>query len=91
MLLSAVSFLVFAQSSSEVPEGLMNNPVYCCSTCFVVNVGEISIASGYMQHQCYILLCFPLSTGIYSVCFYCSLGMFIHKGLFIGLLKYTPK
>ena len=27
MLLSAVSFVVFAQSSSEVPEGLMNNPV----------------------------------------------------------------
>ena len=29
MLLSAVSVLVVAQSSSEVPEGLMNNPVYC--------------------------------------------------------------
>jgi len=28
MLLSAVSFLVVAQSSSEVPEGLMNNSVY---------------------------------------------------------------
>ena len=28
MLLSAVSVLVVAQSSSEVPEGLMNNPVY---------------------------------------------------------------
>jgi len=28
MVLSAVSFLVVAQSSSEVPEGLMNNPVY---------------------------------------------------------------
>ena len=28
MLLSAVSFLVVAQSSSEVPEGLMNNPVH---------------------------------------------------------------
>ena len=28
MLLSAVSVLVFAQSSSEIPEGLMNNPVY---------------------------------------------------------------
>jgi hypothetical protein len=28
MLLSAVSFLVVAQSSSEAPEGLMNNPVY---------------------------------------------------------------
>ena len=28
MLLSAVSVLVIAQSSSEIPEGLMNNPVY---------------------------------------------------------------
>ena len=28
MLLSAVSVLVVAQSSSELPEGLMNNPVY---------------------------------------------------------------
>jgi len=28
MLLSAVSFLVVAQSISEVPEGLMNNPVF---------------------------------------------------------------
>jgi len=27
MLLSALSFLAVAQSSSEVPEGLMNNPV----------------------------------------------------------------
>ena len=27
MLLSALSFLVVAQSSSEVPEGLMNSPV----------------------------------------------------------------
>ena len=28
MLLSAVSALVVAQSSSEIPEGLMNNPVF---------------------------------------------------------------
>ena len=28
MLLSAVSVLVVEQSSSEVPEGLINNPVY---------------------------------------------------------------
>ena len=28
MLLSAVSILDVAQSSSEIPEGLMNNPVY---------------------------------------------------------------
>ena len=27
MLLSAVSVLVVARSSSEIPEGLMNNPV----------------------------------------------------------------
>ena len=27
MFLSAVSVLVVAQSSSEIPEGLMNNPV----------------------------------------------------------------
>jgi len=30
MLLSAVYILVIAQSSSEVPEGLMNNPVFVC-------------------------------------------------------------
>ena len=29
MLLSAVSVLDVAQSSSEIPEGLMNNPVLC--------------------------------------------------------------
>ena len=28
MLVSAVSVLVVAQSSSEIPEGLMNNPVH---------------------------------------------------------------
>jgi hypothetical protein len=28
MLLSAVSVFVVAQSSSEIPKGLMNNPVY---------------------------------------------------------------
>ena len=28
MLLSAVFVLVVVQSSSEIPEGLMNNPVY---------------------------------------------------------------
>ena len=30
MLLSALSVLVVAQSISEIPEGLMNNPVYIC-------------------------------------------------------------
>ena len=37
MLLSAVSVLVVAQSSSEIPEGLTNNPVqnYNIAHCFV--------------------------------------------------------
>ena len=35
MLLSAVSVLVVAQSSSEIPEGLMNNPVYIQKQPFV--------------------------------------------------------
>ena len=39
MLLSAVSVLVVAQSSSEFPEELMNNPVY--ATC---------LARGFMLH-----------------------------------------
>jgi len=34
MLLSALSFFVVAQSSSEVPEGLMNNPV--CAAIFIL-------------------------------------------------------
>ena len=33
MLLSAVSVLVVAQSSSKIPEGLMNNPVLAAATC----------------------------------------------------------
>ena len=36
MLLSAVSVLVVAQSSSEIPEGLMNNPVFSCHFCSVI-------------------------------------------------------
>jgi hypothetical protein len=31
ILLSALSVLVVAQPSSEIPEGLMNNPVFMCS------------------------------------------------------------
>ena len=38
MLLSAVSVLVVAQSSSEIPEGLMNNPVlYCHLWCLALH------------------------------------------------------
>ena len=37
MLLSAVSVLVVAQSSSEVPEVFMNNPVYSYIMLYVVD------------------------------------------------------
>ena len=45
MLLSAVSVLVVAQSSSEIPEGLMNNPVYLCmhETFFIMMCIEQSV------------------------------------------------
>ena len=52
MLLSAVSVLVVAQSSSEIPEGLMNNPVHVSDTqkydtLFTVTcIGEILPSSG---------------------------------------------
>jgi hypothetical protein len=36
-LLCAVSVLVVAQSISEIPDGLMNNPV-CCSCCVLIKL-----------------------------------------------------
>jgi len=44
MLLSAVSVLVVAQSSSEVPEGLMNNPVqfFIISRSFLLRMRTVS-------------------------------------------------
>ena len=40
MILSAVSVLVVAQSGSEIPEGLMNNPL-------LVNVRKLSCVYTY--------------------------------------------
>ena len=49
MLLSAVSVLVVAQSSSEIPEGLMNNPVHhrnrSCLSRLVPNAASTSPVS----------------------------------------------
>ena len=52
MLLSAVSFLVVAQSSSEVPEGLMNNPVLGTNACTIVvnNVAHYSVSGQIIIH-----------------------------------------
>jgi hypothetical protein len=49
MLLSAVSVLVVAQQSSEVPEGLMNNPVYYKVMSAVLAVLEVQ---GNHTHFC---------------------------------------
>ena len=60
MLLSAVSVLVVAQSSSEIPEGLMNNPVCIYNTSFaqvpptyaVVSVPEGPAQDGIEYIRC---------------------------------------
>ena len=44
MLLSAVSVLVVAQSSSEIPDGLMNNPV----------LGLLSVYEVTFDVMCYV-------------------------------------
>ena len=50
MLLSAVSVLVVAQSSSEIPEGLMNNSVFrvvqCMSLCDLRVARTITFGGG---------------------------------------------
>ena len=45
MLVSAVSVLVVAQSSSEIPEGLMNNPVFTVATLVVLHSGGFEFRS----------------------------------------------
>ena len=57
MLLSAVSVLVVAQSSSEIPEGLMNNPVYVCVCVCVLSVKVQGKCMGNLryQHEIYCL------------------------------------
>ena len=55
-LLSVVSVLVVAQSSSEVPEGLMNNPVYGrpLETIFV-SYGPLQWSTNFLP-GCFLLL-----------------------------------
>ena len=50
MLLSAVSVLVVAQSSSEIPEGLMNNPLV--GSGHVSYLGVASAEGGAYQTRC---------------------------------------
>ena len=52
MLLSAVSVLVVAQSSSEIPEGLMNNPVYLFIYLFIYVRDQIDEDENQMHLEC---------------------------------------
>ena len=62
MLLSAVSVLLVAQSSSEIPEGLMNNPVQLdmfdvCTTGDTVHINTIfKFLSHTRQYGCIDIL-----------------------------------
>ena len=52
MLLSAVSVLVVAQLSSEIPEGLMNNPVFVIS---IFDMSAIHILPKFLLNDNFIL------------------------------------
>ena len=54
MLLSAVSILVVAQSSSEIPEGLMNNRVYCVFVYMCYIIGLTVAVTGHLSPLIFI-------------------------------------
>ena len=56
MLLSAVSVLVVAQSSSEIPEGLMNNPVIGSIVQYMCTVKDKLIVENPLQCDSLIYL-----------------------------------
>ena len=58
MLLSAVSVLVVAQSSSEIPEELMNNPV--------LHIRSVSVDL-VVQRACVLLYCHLLPIRLYRI------------------------
>ena len=61
MLLSAVSVVVVAQTSSEIPEGLMNNSVYVsCSYVFVRLHHHHKLAFAVPKVRCNICCYFDL-------------------------------
>ena len=64
MLLSDVSVLVVAQSSSEIPEGLMNNPVYKnCASSWSPNGSENS----YFRNVTMLCVMVPLDVEFFNI------------------------
>ena len=72
MLLSAVSVLVVAQSSSEIPEGLMNNPVFLIQHfTFINEQSKPDMASLFVNsiwHHCLFSLWRYVGCGCTSKC-----------------------
>ena len=83
MLLSAFSVLVVAQSSSEVPEGLMNNPIYSrvsfCLSQWPRGLRRRSTAA------CPLRLCVRIPAGGMYVCL-CECCVLSGRGLCDGLI-----
>ena len=81
MLLSAVSVLVVAQSSSEIPEGLMNNPVletYVISTA----TKYITVTSNHFVQSVRCILCV---CGCSLCCVYLGLAFVFGGNFFIHI------
>jgi hypothetical protein len=56
MLLSAVSVLVVAQSISEIPEGLMNNPVYNTKDTITTKVMTMMVINFGLKLEEYLVM-----------------------------------
>ena len=62
MLLSAVSVLVVAQSSSEIPDGIMNNPL-CkqkAASCTVSYIVQLKVLCNIIAVQVRVTLIFQI-------------------------------
>ena len=71
MLLSAVSVLVVAQSSSEIPEGLMNNPVYRLLAVLRTNLRRFEQNSQNILLHCINFYFYKPASVVFVVLFYC--------------------
>jgi len=68
MLISAVCVLVVAQSSSEIPEGLMNNPVLQFPFSFTRHISVFQLNYPSLQSELYICTggsCIPLVSRVF--------------------------
>ena len=84
MLLSAVSVLVVAQSSSEIPEGLMTNPAYYFIVTYTTGVPKLkSKVVSFIRNECFqtkriyrnwkvSLINIPIAKLVHDACMACD-------------------